>query len=68
MSGNIQNTHIIPDFILKIEEGDLKVNLNKRNSPELRISNNYKEMLSGYVEDPNNPKGNDFSGQPGEGD
>ena len=22
----------------------------------------------GYVEDPNNPKGNDFSGQPGEGD
>tara|TARA_B100000003_G_scaffold139119_1_gene124893 strand:- start:133 stop:1590 length:1458 start_codon:yes stop_codon:yes gene_type:complete len=56
LSGNIQNTHIIPDFILKIEEGDLKVNLNKRNSPELRISNNYKEMLSGYVEDPNKTK------------
>ena len=56
LSGSIQNTHIVPDFILKIEDGDLKVSLNKRNSPELRISNNYKEMLSGYIEDPNKTK------------
>ena len=56
LSGSVQNTHITPDFILKIEDGDLKVSLNKRNSPELRISNNYKEMLSGYVEDPNKTK------------
>ncbi len=56
LSGSAQNTHIIPDFILKIEDGDLKVSLNKRNSPELRISNNYKEMLSGYVIDPNKTK------------
>ena len=56
LSGSVQNTHIIPDFILKIEDGDLKVSLNRRNSPELRISNNYKEMLSGYVEDPNKTK------------
>ena len=56
LSGSVQNTHIIPDFILKIEDGDLKVSLNKRNSPELRISNNYKEMLSGYVIDPNKTK------------
>jgi len=56
LSGSVQNTHIIPDFILKIEDGDLKVSLNKRNSPELRISNNYKEMLSGYMIDPNKTK------------
>ena len=56
LSGSVQNTHIIPDFILKIEDGELKVRLNKRNSPELRISNNYKEMLSGYMIDPNKTK------------
>ena len=56
LSGSAQNTHIVPDFILKIEDGDLKVSLNKRNSPELKISNNYKEMLSGYIEDPNKTK------------
>jgi len=56
LSGSVENTHITPDFILKIEDGDLKVSLNRRNSPELRISNNYKEMLSGYVEDPNKTK------------
>ena len=56
LSGSVQNTHVVPDFILKIEDGDLKVSLNKRNSPELRISNNYKEMLSGYIEDPNKTK------------
>ena len=56
LSESVQNTHIIPDFILKIEDGDLRVSLNKRNSPELRISNNYKEMLSGYMIDPNKTK------------
>ena len=56
LSGSFQNTHIIPDFILKIEDGDLRVSLNKRNSPELRISNNYKEMLSGYMIDPKKTK------------
>ena len=56
LSGSVQNTHIIPDFILKIEDGDLRVSLNKRNSPELRISNNYKEMLSGYMIDPKKTK------------
>ena len=47
---------LFEDFILKIEDGDLKVSLNKRNSPELRISNNYKEMLSGYMIDPKKTK------------
>ncbi len=45
-----QNTHIVPDFILTIEDGDLHVVLNQRNAPQLRVSNTYKEMLSGYSE------------------
>ncbi len=50
LSGIFQNTHILPDFILTIEEGKINVHLNKRNIPELRISNDYKEMLAGYKE------------------
>jgi RNA polymerase sigma-54 factor len=56
LSESNQNTHIVPDFILTIENGTLKVTLNRRNAPELRISKNYKEMLSGYAEAPNKNK------------
>jgi RNA polymerase sigma-54 factor len=45
-----QNTHIVPDFILTIEDGELHVVLNQRNAPHLRVSDAYKEMLSGYSE------------------
>ena len=43
-----QNTQIVPDFILTVDEGELNVSLNQRNAPELRVSNEYKEMLLGY--------------------
>lgn len=56
LSESNQNNHIVPDFILTIENGSLKVTLNRRNAPELRISNNYKEMLSGYAEAPKKNK------------
>ena len=45
ISSEFSNNTIIPDFILKIEEGELIVELNKRNSPELRLSNSYKNIL-----------------------
>ncbi len=51
-----QNTHIVPDFILTIEDGELHVALNQRNAPQLRVSNAYKEMLSGYSEAPSKSK------------
>jgi RNA polymerase sigma-54 factor len=51
-----QNTHIVPDFILTIEDGELHVTLNQRNAPQLRVSNAYKEMLSGYSEAPSKSK------------
>ena len=50
LSGSNQNTHVVPDFILTIENGELIVVLNHRNAPQLRISNTYKEMLLGYSE------------------
>ena len=50
------NNHIVPDFILVIENGKLNVTLNKRNTPDLRISNSYKEMLSGYADAPEKNK------------
>ena len=56
ISSEFANNTIIPDFILKIEEGELIVELNKRNSPELRLSNSYKNILEGYKNDPNKSK------------
>jgi len=56
ISSEFSNNTIIPDFILKIEEGELVVELNKRNSPELRLSNSYKNILEGYKNDPNKSK------------
>ena len=52
ISSEFSNNTIIPDFILKIEDGELIVELNKTNSPELRLSNSYKNILEGYKNDP----------------
>ena len=57
LSGIFQNTHIVPDFILTIENGILNVELNRRNAPELHISSSYKEMMKGYKEAPKKNKG-----------
>ncbi|HAS19861.1 MAG TPA: RNA polymerase sigma-54 factor [Flavobacteriaceae bacterium] len=48
LSSTIQNTHVVPDFILTLEDGKVEVQLNRRNTPQLKISNDYKEMLAGY--------------------
>jgi len=40
---------IIPDFILENNEGRLEITLNGRNTPELRISRTYSEMLESYA-------------------
>jgi RNA polymerase sigma-54 factor len=56
ISSEFSNNTITPDFILTIEEGNLIVELNKRNSPELKLSNSYKNILEGYKNDPNKTK------------
>ena len=56
ITSDFANNTITPDFILTIEEGNLIVELNKRNSPDLRLSNSYKNILEGYKKDPNKTK------------
>ena len=40
--------HVVPDFILRLRDEELVVNLNQRNAPDLRISPAYKEMMETY--------------------
>ncbi|QLG44608.1 RNA polymerase factor sigma-54 [Costertonia aggregata] len=40
--------HIVPDFSIKIVEGELELTLNGRNAPELHVSREYNNMLEGY--------------------
>lgn len=51
--------HIVPDFLLTIEEDELNLQLNQRNAPELRVSKQYQQMLEGYSKDRNDKKNKD---------
>ncbi len=42
---NKSNQHIVPDFILEIEEGEFNLSLNQRNVPDLKINETYLGML-----------------------
>ena len=56
ITSEFSNNTIVPDFLLSIEDGNFTVELNKRNSPELRLSNSYKNILEGYKNSPNKTK------------
>ena len=47
---------VIPDFKISIENNELALNLNYRNSPTLNISRDYDEMLKGYKLEKNKSK------------
>ena len=40
--------HVVPDFSIKIVDGELELTLNGRNAPELHVSRDYSNMLQGY--------------------
>ncbi|PNQ72020.1 RNA polymerase sigma-54 factor [Hanstruepera neustonica] len=40
--------HVVPDFAIKIVDGELELTLNGRNAPELHVSREYSNMLKGY--------------------
>jgi len=42
--------HVVPDFAIRIVEGQLELTLNGRNAPELHVSGAYNNMLKGYKE------------------
>ncbi|MFT5943397.1 MAG: RNA polymerase sigma-54 factor, partial [Sediminicola sp.] len=48
-SGNTRTIeHIVPDFSIRITDGELELTLNGRNAPELHVSREYNNMLEGY--------------------
>ncbi len=40
--------YIVPDFIIVNRDGELDLTLNSRNAPDLRINDQYKDMLKSY--------------------
>lgn len=42
--------HVIPDFTITINDGELELTLNGRNAPEMHVSPQYRQMLKGYQE------------------
>ncbi len=40
--------HVVPDFTIRIIDGELELTLNGRNAPELHVSREYNNMLQGY--------------------
>ncbi|ACX84123.1 RNA polymerase factor sigma-54 [Blattabacterium sp. (Periplaneta americana) str. BPLAN] len=48
-SGNPRNLdHLIPDFTICISDGKLELSLNHRNTPEIKVSSLYLDMLKSY--------------------
>ncbi len=37
-----------PDFVVTVEDGEIKLRLTSRNAPDLRINDHYQEMLADY--------------------
>ncbi|MBM3431714.1 MAG: RNA polymerase factor sigma-54 [Bacteroidetes bacterium] len=46
--GTAQQQYVIPDFFVINNQGRLELTLNSRNAPELRVSQEYREMLKQY--------------------
>ncbi len=46
--GSKPTENVTPDFLISIEDGELKLQLNGKNAPELNISREYKNMLEHY--------------------
>lgn len=42
--------HVVPDFTIKIKDGELELSLNGRNAPQMHVSRQYSNMLKGYKE------------------
>lgn len=47
-STNKMELYVIPDFYIFNNNGVLEISLNQKNAPELRISNNFRNMLLDY--------------------
>ncbi len=50
------NHYILPDFIIYNNNGDLELQLNSKNNPELRLNRTYVDMLEAYSNTKNRSK------------
>jgi RNA polymerase sigma-54 factor len=48
--------HIVPDFIISENEGELSIELNQRNAPPLKVSKDYIEMIKGFEASKKSPR------------
>jgi RNA polymerase sigma-54 factor len=46
--GDRNQNYVIPDYIVQNRDGELELSLNARNAPELRINDQYRDMLRAY--------------------
>ncbi|MEI6410723.1 MAG: RNA polymerase factor sigma-54 [Bacteroidota bacterium] len=46
--GDRNINYVIPDYIVQNRDGELELTLNARNAPELRINDQYRDMLRAY--------------------
>ncbi len=45
---------VVPDFNIKVQDGQLELTLNGRNAPELNVSREYRTLLENYKQDKKN--------------
>ena len=53
---NRVNQYVVPDFIITNRDGELDLVLNNKNAPDLRISDQYVDILKGYKDNSNTRK------------
>ncbi len=46
--GNRSMNYVVPDYLVNNRDGELELTLNARNAPDLRISDQYREMLKSF--------------------
>ncbi len=57
-SSSMKGQYIVPDFILVENDGELDIQLNSRNAPELKISRSYMDTLKTYEQSDKQAKQN----------
>jgi RNA polymerase sigma-54 factor len=59
-SGNNSRTtqYVVPDFIISNRDGELELNLNSKNAPDLRVNGQYQDMLKAYKHKRKQKQGN----------
>ncbi len=47
-ANNRTTQYVVPDFFISSRDGELELSLNARNAPDLRINDQYQDMLKSY--------------------